>query len=71
MYAIEFETFIEGNFVKLPTAYAKPLAGPVKVIVLQEEPRAETSTLIDELLAQPLEIPNFVPLSRAEIYADR
>jgi hypothetical protein len=71
MYAIEFETFIEGNLVKLPMTDTKPLAGQVKVIVLQEEPVKETATLIDELLAHPLDLPNFVPFSREEIYAAR
>jgi len=49
MYAIEFETFIEGNLVKLPKTDTKPLAGQVKVIVLQEDSVTETATLIDEL----------------------
>jgi len=71
MYAIEFETFIEDNLVKLPRAYVELLAGKVKVIVLKEEPVEETSTLIDELLAHPLELPNFIPFSREEIYAAR
>jgi len=34
MYAIEFETSIEGNLVKLPMTDAKPLAGQIKIIVL-------------------------------------
>jgi hypothetical protein len=71
MYAIEFETFIEDNLVKLPMTDTKPLAGKVKVIVLQEESVKETATLIDELLAHPLDLPNFVPFSREEIYAAR
>jgi hypothetical protein len=70
MYTIEFETVIEDSLVKLPAAYAQSLVGKVKVIVLKEEPLEDTSTVIDELLAHPLEVPNFVPLSRAEIYAE-
>jgi hypothetical protein len=73
MHAIEFETVIEGNLVKLPLIDAKSFAGKVKVIILQEESVAMENipTLIDELLVHPLDLPDFTPLSRMEIYAEK
>ncbi|MFP4395623.1 MAG: hypothetical protein ACLFTI_10200 [Anaerolineales bacterium] len=68
MYAIEFQTQVKDGTIEIPTQYQEQLQAQVRVIILIEAPPA-TNTFIDELLAHPLQIPNFEPLSRDEIYA--
>lgn len=67
MYAIEFQTQVKDGVIQIPPQYQGQLQARVRVIILVESPPA-TNTFIDELLAQPLQIPDFEPLSREEIY---
>ncbi|MBN1873412.1 MAG: hypothetical protein JXA33_04210 [Anaerolineae bacterium] len=68
MYAIEFQTEVRDGMIQIPTQYQEQLQARVRVIILVEA-RPATHTFIDELLVQPLQIPDFEPLSRDEIYA--
>jgi hypothetical protein len=70
MYAIEFESTIENDIIKIPTIHLGQLAGKVKVIILQDQAEKNTN-YIDELLESPLKAENFTPLSREEIYETR
>ena len=38
MYAIEFETELENGLIKVPAVYQPDLAGPIKVIILNNQP---------------------------------
>lgn len=38
MYAIEFETELENGLIKVPEVYQTHLAGPIKVIILKNQP---------------------------------
>ena len=38
MYAIEFETELENGLIKVPAVYQTDLAGPIKVIILKNQP---------------------------------
>lgn len=67
MYAIEFQTKVENGHIEIPTEFQGQLTGFVRVIVLSEEQRAKTN-LLDQLLANPIKLENFVPLTREEIY---
>lgn len=68
MYAIEFQTRIKDGVIQIPHHYQERLREMVRVIVLVDVSPA-TETFIDQLLAQPLQIPDFQPLRRDEIYA--
>ncbi|OAN46130.1 hypothetical protein A6A03_13385 [Chloroflexus islandicus] len=68
MQAIEFQATVKNGLIELPPQYAQ-LTGQVRVIVLVEPTVQTSENVIDQLLAQPVRIPNFRPLSRAEIYA--
>ena len=70
MYTIEFESYIENGFIKIPAASIKKLAGKVKVIIRQKQSENSTN-YIDELLESPLKVDNFTPLTREEIYESR
>jgi hypothetical protein len=68
MYAIEFHTTVKNGMIQIPREYEKRFRHRVKVILLAEEVARPTTNLIDQLLAKPLRIKNFKPLTREEIY---
>lgn len=70
MAAVEFDAHITNGKIEIPPAHQRELAGPVHVIVLPRSP-ATIATKIDELLAQPLNVPGFRPLTRDEAHALR
>jgi hypothetical protein len=67
MIAIEFESQISNGTIEIPAAHRDKIRGPVRVIVLSEQ-RASAPTLIDELLAHPLALSDFQPLTRNEAH---
>lgn len=69
MYAIEFQTTVKNGMIKIPQENEKHFQHRVKVILRAEEDARPATNLIDQLLAKPLRIKNFKPLTREEIYA--
>ncbi len=68
MFAVEFQTEIDdGNISYTRKIIVRKLQGKVRVIVLAED-ADEDIGFIDYLLANPIHDPNFVPLTRDEIY---
>lgn len=70
MYAVEFMTEIKDGMIEVPEAHRKRFTDNVKVILLLEEEEVqENDDIIAALLAQPLSIPDFTPLTREETHA--
>ncbi|MCB0124931.1 MAG: hypothetical protein KDE58_21895 [Caldilineaceae bacterium] len=73
MYAVEFEAKIEDGRIHVPEQFAERFRQGVRVILLTADSMVDTkeqqSNLIEQLLANPLNIPKFHPLKRDEIYA--
>lgn len=67
MYAIEFQTKVENGHIEIPAEFKDQLAGCVRVIVLAEDQHAKTD-LLDQLLANPIKLDHFEPLTREDIY---
>ena len=69
MLAIEFKATIKNGFIKIPDEYQQEFERQksVKVILMKEE-TLPTQKLIGQLLSTALEIDNFFPLKREEIY---
>lgn len=70
MYAIEFQTKVKDGSIEIPEEYRDQLKGSVRVIVLVEENTANFD-MIEHLLANPLDVEGFKPLTREEIYEQR
>lgn len=70
MYAIEFQTKVKNGSIAIPEEYRDQLKGSVRVILLAEE-NTETFDMIEQLLAKPLNVEGFKPLTREEIYEQR
>lgn len=69
MYAVEFQTTVTNDIIKIPEKYKGHFQNRVRVIVLAEERKAVTNNFIDQLLQNPLQLKNFQPLTREEVYA--
>ena len=67
MYTIEFQTKVENGHIEIPAEFKDQLAGPVRVIVVAEDQHAKAN-LLDQLLANPIKLDHFEPLTREEIY---
>ncbi len=70
LQAVEFQAFVKNGMIEVPREYRKRLSQRVRVIVLAEEDRiAQSATLIDDLLLNPIKIEGFTPLTRDEAHA--
>lgn len=67
MYAIEFQTRVRNGSIRIPEEHQGKFKGQVRVIVLAEE-SAENFDMIEHLLMNPLQLKDFSPLTREEIY---
>jgi hypothetical protein len=70
MYAIEFQTKVKDGSIIIPEEYKDKFKGSVRVIILSEE-TADKFDMIEHLLANPVDVDGFTPLTREEIYEQR
>lgn len=68
MYAVEFHTTIKDGRIEVPREFQGEFQHAVRVILLRPDSASAQSTIIDRLLAQPLALKEFSPLTRDEIY---
>ena len=69
MYAVEFQTIVTNDIIKIPEQYKGRFQNRVRVIVLVEEQEIVANNFIDQLLQNPLRLKSFQLLTREEIYA--
>ncbi|MBR8828545.1 MAG: hypothetical protein DSM107014_11715 [Gomphosphaeria aponina SAG 52.96 = DSM 107014] len=69
MFAVEFKANIKNGFIEIPDAYKQEFEHKknVQVILLKEE-KVTAEDLLEQLLSDPIEVENFSPLKREEIY---
>jgi hypothetical protein len=65
MYTIEFQTSVEDGCITIPQEYREKVKGKVRVILLAQG-KADQFDIIDYLMANPLSVDDFRPLSREE-----
>lgn len=73
MQAIEFDTVVQAHSIPLPAPVALAPGLPVRVVVMYEETGGQPAgatpgDAISALCANPLVVPDFVPLSRDEAH---
>lgn len=66
MEAIEFQTFSVDGAIEVPESLREKIKGQLRVIVLLEN---EDINYLDYLMQNPIQDPDFVPLTRDEIYS--
>ena len=65
MIAIEFTAQITNSTIEIPEPHRGRLNGTVRVIILTPETTNQPD-MIEQLLAQPVQIADFIPLTRDE-----
>ena len=68
MLMVEFKTKVKNGSIEIPAQYRTNFKDRVRVILMTDEDKAHTPTLIDELLAHPLNVKEFRPLSREQAH---
>lgn len=69
MFAVEFQTKIKDGTIEIPAEYRESFNDLVRVILMRDESQRTPSSLIDELLKRPIQLEQFRPFTRDEIYA--
>jgi hypothetical protein len=67
MEAIEFKTKIKNGTIQIPKKYKLSKGNTVKVIIISEQ-KAKQADIINKLLTNPIQMDNFSPFTREEIY---
>ena len=67
MEAIEFKAKIKNGNIRIPEKYKQKTGNTVKVIIISDQDDRQID-IIDKLLANPVQIKNFSPFLRKEIY---
>lgn len=69
MQAIEFQTTLHNGTIEVPAGLREKLQGEVRVIILADDKTTdEPYDILTELMKNPIDDPNFKPLTRDEIY---
>jgi len=69
MVTIEFRTRIKDGMIHVPIRYRRILKEKVRVILISEGEKSTEANLLRELLADPIKMAGFQPLSRDEAHA--
>jgi hypothetical protein len=68
MQVVEFRATVKDGSIKIPRKYLRDLTTRVRVILLAEKSAKSTVNLVDQLLAHPVRVKGFCPLTREQIY---
>jgi hypothetical protein len=70
--SVNFKARVDNGTINIPEEYRARVKGNVRVTISDDdgvEASAAQDNIIEELLAHPLNVPGFQPLSRDEIYS--
>ncbi len=69
MQTIEFRTKIKNGVIQIPARFKGQVAEDVQVILISKSEKSSRPDIIDELMAHPLQVKGFKPLTRDEAHA--
>ncbi len=69
MHTIEFQAIVKNGVIEIPREYLKNLTNRVRVILLAEQSPKPSVNFIDQLLAHPVRLQGFQPLTREQVHA--
>jgi hypothetical protein len=69
MVTIQFKSKIKNGFIEVPKKYREKLRDDVHVILKAETPRGKSQNYLDKLIAHPVKVKKFSPMTREQIYA--
>jgi hypothetical protein len=65
---VEFQAIVNDGVIEIPPEHRDQVTGRVRVILLSDESPAVKANMIDLLLAHPVEVEGFTPLTREEAH---
>lgn len=69
METIQFRTRIKNGVIEVPRKYQGKFKDNVRVILVVEGSKTKAANYLDELMAHPLKVKRFRPLTREEAHA--
>ena len=69
MQTIEFRTKIKNGIIHIPAKFKGKVADDVQVILIAQSEKIKQLDIIDELMANPLKVEGFKPVTRDEAHA--
>ena len=69
METVQFRTKIKNGVIEVPKKYQGKFKDNVRVILVAESSMAKAANYLDELMAHPLKVKGFRPLTREEAHA--
>ena len=68
METVQFRTRIKNGIIEVPKKYQRKFKDNVRVILLAESTKTQAEKYLDELMAHPLKVKGFRPLTREEAH---
>jgi len=68
METVQFKTKIKNGIIEVPKKYQGKFKDNVRVILVAESTKAKAVYYLDELMAHPLKVKGFRPLTREEAH---
>ena len=69
METVQFKTKIKNGIIEVPKKYQGKFKDNVRLILVAESSKAKAADYLDELMAHPLKVKGFHPLTREEAHA--
>jgi hypothetical protein len=69
MVTVQFKTKIKNGVIEVPKKYRGRLRDDVRVILKAETPKGKSKNYLDNLIAHPVKVKQFSPMTREQIYA--
>lgn len=69
METVQFKTKIKNGVIEIPKKYQGRFKDNVRVTLVAENSKTDAENYLDELMAHPLKVTGFRPLSREEAHA--
>ena len=69
METVQFKATIKNGVIEIPKKYQDKFKENVLVTLVSEKSQTEANNYLDELMAHPLKVTGFHPLSREEVHA--
>ena len=69
MQTIEFRAKIKNGIIHIPAKFKGKVADDVQVILIAQSEKIKQPDIIDELMANPLKVDGFKPMTRDEAHA--
>jgi hypothetical protein len=69
METVQFKSRIKNGFIEIPKKYQGKFKDDVRVILVAENTKMKAINYLDELMAHPLKVKGFHPLTREESHA--